>query len=101
MPNEDVESLTNAVSAAVLSVPLPFVGVDGTSACDNVYNADGTPAGCSLKKGVEYHYKREFPILPIYPTVSVSQWTDTSSRLPFVPPLSGRPRARRYRHSTR
>ncbi|XP_031846613.1 Niemann-Pick type C-2b [Nomia melanderi] len=71
VPNKDIESVTNSVSAAVLSVPLPFVGVDGTSACENIFNADGTPAGCSLKKGVDYYYKREFPILPIYPTISM------------------------------
>lgn len=69
VPKQDVESLVNSVNAAVLGVPLPFVGVDGTSACDNIYNLDGTPAGCSLKKDVEYIYKREFPVLQIYPTV--------------------------------
>lgn len=69
VPKQDVESLVNSVNAAVLGVPLPFVGVDGTSACDNIYNLDGTPAGCSLKKDIEYIYKREFPVLQIYPTV--------------------------------
>lgn len=71
VPDRDVETLVNSVNAAVLGVPLPFVGVDGTNACESMYNADGTPAGCSLKKGVEYIYKREFPILQIYPTISM------------------------------
>ncbi|OAD54443.1 Protein NPC2 like protein [Eufriesea mexicana] len=71
VPSEDVETLVNAVHAAILGVPLPFLGVDGTNACENIYNADGSPAGCSLKKGVEYTYKREFPVLQIYPTVSM------------------------------
>ncbi|PBC26578.1 NPC intracellular cholesterol transporter 2 homolog a [Apis cerana] len=71
VPKQDVESLVNSVNAAVLGVPLPFVGVDGTSACDNIYNLDGTPAGCSLKKDIEYIYKREFPVLQIYPTISM------------------------------
>ena len=70
VPSEDVENVVNSVSAAVVGVPLPFIGVDGTSACDNIFKVDGTPAGCSLKKGVEYIYKREFPVLQIYPTVS-------------------------------
>ncbi|XP_015439951.1 PREDICTED: ecdysteroid-regulated 16 kDa protein [Dufourea novaeangliae] len=70
-PDQDVQTLTNSVHAAVLSVPLPFIGVDGTSACENIFNVDGTPAGCSLQKGVEYIYKREFPILQIYPTISM------------------------------
>ncbi|XP_029045758.2 ecdysteroid-regulated 16 kDa protein [Osmia bicornis bicornis] len=71
VPDQDVENLVNSVNAAILGVPLPFVGVDGTSACNSVFNADGSPAGCSLKKGVEYIYKQEFPILQIYPTVSM------------------------------
>ncbi|XP_076667419.1 Niemann-Pick type C-2b [Andrena cerasifolii] len=71
VPQEDTKVLTNNVHAAILGVPLPFVGVDGTSACDNVFNLDGTTAGCSLKKGTEYLYRREFPILAVYPTVSM------------------------------
>nr|XP_033339869.1 uncharacterized protein LOC117228277 [Megalopta genalis] len=68
----DTSTVTNSVFAMVLSVPLPFVGVDGTSACESIFNADGTPASCSLKQGTEYIYKREFAILPVYPTVRTS-----------------------------
>ncbi|XP_017788662.1 PREDICTED: ecdysteroid-regulated 16 kDa protein [Habropoda laboriosa] len=71
VPDQDCDNIVNSVNAAVLGVPLPFVGVDGTSACENLFNADGTSAGCTLKKGVEYTYKREFPILQIYPTISM------------------------------
>ncbi|XP_076233862.1 Niemann-Pick type C-2b [Calliopsis andreniformis] len=71
VPERDTENLKNSVNAAVLGVPLPFVGVDGTSACNNIFHTDQTPAGCSLKKGVEYIYKREFPVLQIYPTISM------------------------------
>ncbi|KOC66690.1 hypothetical protein WH47_00899 [Habropoda laboriosa] len=71
VPDQDCDNIVNSVNAAVLGVPLPFVGVDGTSACENLFNADGTSAGCTLKKGVEYTYKREFPILQIYPTVRI------------------------------
>ncbi|CAL7951227.1 unnamed protein product [Xylocopa violacea] len=71
VPDRDVQSLVNNVHAIVLGVPLPFVGVDGTSACENVFNADGTTAGCALKKGTEYTYKREFSVLQIYPTISM------------------------------
>ncbi|XP_014228936.1 protein NPC2 homolog [Trichogramma pretiosum] len=71
-PNRDVQSVKTAVYATILGVPLPFVGVDGTDACGKVFNAaDGSPAPCPLKKGVEYLYKNEFPILPIYPTVQL------------------------------
>ncbi|KOX78887.1 hypothetical protein WN51_08646 [Melipona quadrifasciata] len=78
-PDEDAENIVNNVSASIFSVPLPFVGVDGTTACDNIFNLDGTSAGCSLKKGVDYIYKREFPVLQIYPTVSDAQ-TERRSR---------------------
>ncbi|XP_033324366.2 Niemann-Pick type C-2b [Megalopta genalis] len=70
--DHDTSTVTNSVFAMVLSVPLPFVGVDGTSACESIFNADGTPASCSLKQGTEYIYKREFAILPVYPTISLT-----------------------------
>lgn len=69
VPNREIKRLTNAVSALLFNVPLPFVGVDGTNACDNIYNADGSKAGCPLKPGVEYLYKNSFPVLSIYPRV--------------------------------
>ncbi|CAK9809033.1 NPC intracellular cholesterol transporter 2 homolog a [Anthophora plagiata] len=71
VPDQDTDNIVNSVNAAVLGVPLPFVGVDGTSACESIFNVDGTPAGCSLKKGVEYLYKQQFPVLQIYPTISM------------------------------
>jgi len=69
VPNKDIETLFNEVSALLFNVPLPFVGVDGTNACDNIYNVDGSKAGCPLKKGVEYLYRNSFPVLMIYPRV--------------------------------
>ncbi|XP_071562223.1 ecdysteroid-regulated 16 kDa protein [Temnothorax nylanderi] len=70
-PNEDIQTLTNDVHAILFNVPLPFVGVDGTNACDNIFNADGSKAGCPLKKGVQYIYRNSFPVLTIYPRVSL------------------------------
>lgn len=69
MPNRTIQKLTNEVSAILFNVPLPFVGVDGTDACENIYNTDGSKAGCPLKKGVEYIYRNSFPILAFYPRV--------------------------------
>lgn len=57
------------MSAVLFNVPLPFVGVDGTDACENIYNTDGSKAGCPLKKDVEYIYKNSFPVLAFYPKV--------------------------------
>lgn len=69
VPNRDINTLTNDVHAILFGVPLPFVGVDGTNACDNIYNTDGSKAGCPLLKGNEYMYRNSFDILPIYPRV--------------------------------
>ncbi|XP_070166719.1 NPC intracellular cholesterol transporter 2 homolog a [Polyergus mexicanus] len=71
VPNKNIENLMNDVSAILFGVPLPFVGVDGTNACDNIYNTDGSKAGCPLKKGVEYLYKNSFPVLAFYPRVAL------------------------------
>lgn len=72
-PSEDIKSLTTTVFAEVLSLPLPFVGVDGTSACDFIFAEDGeTKLGCPLKAGVPVVYKRSFPILEIYPKMSLT-----------------------------
>jgi len=71
VPSRTVETLVNDVNALLFSVPLPFVGVDGTNACDNIYTTDGSKVGCPLKEGVEYIYRNSFPILPFYPRVSL------------------------------
>lgn len=72
-PTEDIKSLTTTVFAKVLAIPLPFVGVDGTSACDYIFAEDGTTKlGCPLKAGVPVVYRREFPVLEIYPKMSLT-----------------------------
>ncbi|XP_066589942.1 NPC intracellular cholesterol transporter 2 homolog a-like [Prorops nasuta] len=68
----DVQDVKNAVHAVIAGVPLPFIGVDGTDACNLIYNADGSPAGCPLTKDQEYLFKVSFPILPFYPKVPLT-----------------------------
>ncbi|XP_031349712.1 NPC intracellular cholesterol transporter 2-like, partial [Photinus pyralis] len=71
-PEEDVKGLSNSVSALLGSLPFPFIGVDGTDACVNIFAADGTTkAGCPLKAGTSYVYKNHFEILPIYPLIRI------------------------------
>lgn len=70
-PDKSIQSLVNDVSALLFNVPLPFVGVDGTNACENIYNADGSKTGCPLQPDVEYTYRNSFNVLPIYPRVSI------------------------------
>ncbi|KYQ48080.1 Ecdysteroid-regulated 16 kDa protein [Trachymyrmex zeteki] len=72
VPNTDIQKLTNNVTGIVTEIPLPFVGVDGTNACDNIYNADGNKVGCPLKKDQQYVYRNSFRILPIYPRIQLT-----------------------------
>lgn len=68
----EIKRLTTKVSGIILGVPFPFIGVDGTSACNNVFETDGTTkASCPLKAGTEYIYKNSFPVLELYPNVDV------------------------------
>ncbi|XP_015109258.1 ecdysteroid-regulated 16 kDa protein [Diachasma alloeum] len=84
VPNEDVDRLTTSVSATILGVRLPFIGVDGSDACQNVYDADGK-VGCPLKAGTEYYYKNGFPVLEIYPKVKlVVSWALLGSSNPIT-----------------
>lgn len=78
-PDVEIKKLTTSVYANILSIPLPFLGVDGTSACEKVFLEDGTTqAGCPLKAGETYVYKNSFPILEIYPKLSlVVHWALT------------------------
>lgn len=70
IPDHNIKQLTTSVGAVILGIPLPFVGVDGTSACNNIYTEDGAQkTKCPLKAGEKYLYKNSFDVLPIYPTI--------------------------------
>lgn len=67
----DIKKLTTTVNAIIAGIPLPFIGVDGTSACNNLYLEDGTTkTQCPLKAGQNYVYKNSFDVLPVYPSIS-------------------------------
>uniref|UniRef100_A0A182VYS0 MD-2-related lipid-recognition domain-containing protein n=1 Tax=Anopheles minimus TaxID=112268 RepID=A0A182VYS0_9DIPT len=69
-PTEDVKSLSTTVFAKIVGLPLPFIGVDGTSACPYLFAEDGeTKLECPLKAGVPVVYKRSFDVLEIYPKI--------------------------------
>uniref|UniRef100_A0A4Y0BI25 ML domain-containing protein n=1 Tax=Anopheles funestus TaxID=62324 RepID=A0A4Y0BI25_ANOFN len=69
-PTEDVKSLSTTVFAKIVGLPLPFIGVDGTSACPYLFEEDGTTKlECPLKAGVPVVYKRSFDVLEIYPKI--------------------------------
>ncbi|CAH0551844.1 unnamed protein product [Brassicogethes aeneus] len=81
-PEFPVESLKNSVTAAIVGVPFPFVGVDGEDACQNVFQEDGTTkAGCPLEAGKNYVYKNKIDVLQIYPNIKVVvHWGLTSPK---------------------
>ncbi|XP_071453956.1 ecdysteroid-regulated 16 kDa protein [Hetaerina americana] len=75
-PENDVEKLENSVFAYVLGIPLPFVGVDSTSACDTIFEESTGKPGCPLKAGTTYDYKSSFDVLEVYPKIKTTvQWS--------------------------
>lgn len=71
MTELDIKKLTTAVTANIAGLQLPFIGVDGTSACNNLYLEDGvTKTRCPLEAGQKYVYKNSFDVLPVYPSIS-------------------------------
>ncbi|KAK9503664.1 hypothetical protein O3M35_010178 [Rhynocoris fuscipes] len=75
-PETDIEKIVTTVNMKLLGIPFPFIGVDGTSACDKIFESDGkTKANCPLVKGKEYLYQNTFKVLEIYPNVKgVVHW---------------------------
>lgn len=53
------------------NLPFPFIGVDGTSACNNMYDEQGKKVSCPLMANKTYLYKNSFPVLEIYPRIQV------------------------------
>ena len=66
-----VKTLTTNVLAQIGQFPVPFVGVDGQSACNNIFDESGKKASCPLQKGKTYIYKNQFAVLEIYPKLQI------------------------------
>lgn len=70
--DHEVKRLKQSVMAQVMGISMPFVGVDGTTACDIVYEEDRvTKANCPLTPGRTYVYIFQLKVLPKYPSVSI------------------------------
>lgn len=70
--DRDARELYQNVFANILSIPFPFIGVDGTSICDNIFDTDGvTKVNCPLKKDHVYRYLYTFKILDRYPKIDL------------------------------
>ncbi|XP_023021640.1 NPC intracellular cholesterol transporter 2 homolog a [Leptinotarsa decemlineata] len=78
-PDRDIKSLKTTVNANILGIEFPFVGVDGTSACKDIYKEDGkTKVNCDLKAGEEYYFKSKIEVLKVYPRLkTVVHWALT------------------------
>ncbi|XP_068619047.1 ecdysteroid-regulated 16 kDa protein-like [Battus philenor] len=84
-PVTDINDLKNKVSANVFGVNVPFIGVDGNSICDKVFNESGDKEMCPLKAGKKYIYKDSFPVLSFYPTINVDvHWSLESDKHDIV-----------------
>jgi Niemann-Pick C2 protein len=59
------------VNALIGNLPFPFIGVDGVSACNNVFDESGNKASCPLQKGQTYIYRNSFKVLEIYPKIQL------------------------------
>ncbi|XP_050295440.1 NPC intracellular cholesterol transporter 2 isoform X1 [Anthonomus grandis grandis] len=80
-PAAEMKNLTQTVNANILGIAFPFIGVDGTSACDKVYEEDEkTKNNCQFEKGKTYVFKDAIDVLQVYPTLkTVVHWSLTDS----------------------
>jgi Niemann-Pick C2 protein len=69
----------NTVYAKIAGIPFPFIGVDGTDACHQIFLPDDSKAGCPLKAGQEYVYKNNLKVLEIYPKVRIHVFSFTTT----------------------
>jgi len=83
----DLKTLTNSVHGKLSGVAVPFLGLDKTDACGQIYLADGkTKVGCPLKAGTEYVYLSKMPILEMYPKVRMFTIFESFNNLPITVP---------------
>ena len=69
-PENEIGNITNNVYARILGLPMPFIGVNGTSACGKIADKEtGDKVQCPLKPGKTYLYTDRFKILNVYPRI--------------------------------
>ncbi|XP_046627636.1 NPC intracellular cholesterol transporter 2 homolog a-like [Neodiprion virginianus] len=72
-PTRNVNTLTTKATGALNGgFPQPFESVDGSNACDYIFDVSGSKVDCPLTKDTEYIYKRRFPISRKYPVTNVN-----------------------------
>lgn len=66
----DVKDLITEVYGVVLNIPIPLLGVDNKSVCNNLFEENGTKKKCPVLNGSTYVYKDEIYIIEAYPKVN-------------------------------
>lgn len=67
----NVKELITEVYGIALNIPIPLLGVDNKSVCNNLFEDDGkTKKKCPLLKGDTYIYKDDIYIIEAYPKVN-------------------------------
>lgn len=68
--DSSTKDLIQEISINLNGVNLPFLGMDGASACDSIYEADEkTKNQCNFVEGKSYIYQNALNILPVFPKV--------------------------------
>ncbi|CAG9809419.1 unnamed protein product [Chironomus riparius] len=80
-PDREIKSLTTNVEANINNIQLPWIGVDGASACNSIFNENGEKVSCPLQAGQRYVYKNRFDVLTIYPRIqTIVHWALKAGR---------------------
>jgi Niemann-Pick C2 protein len=71
-----VKTLTTNVEANINGIQIPWIGVDGGSACNSIFDENDEKVSCPLKAGQRYTYKNRFDVLAVYPTIqTIVHWS--------------------------
>jgi len=63
------------VYGIVLNIPIPLLGVDNKSVCNNLVDENGMKKKCPLLKGSTYVYKEDIFIIKGYPKVNINSFS--------------------------
>ena len=65
--------VTTGAFGRLNGIPLPFIGTNGTPACQKISSKDSRQlTGCNLNANEAYTYSNSFNVLQIYPSVRIN-----------------------------
>jgi len=76
IPSASTTRVTTGAFGRLNGIPLPFIGTNGTPACQKISSKDSRQlTGCNQNANEAYTYSNSFNVLNIYPTTAVTvQW---------------------------